>query len=390
MKNHLNCPVRGELNIKEKGTLNEFTEEYQRIECVKFLLNKGYPKENIDFEREIIKYGSSGRNSLRADVVVYKLNKSNINTNEEKIHNIILVAEIKKKSKDKEAAINYQLKPAFNQLKNCLYAIYWDDENRFFFTKESESENSILKLPLYGENFGSQSAPLLCFNDLQDISNSKKLLELLEQKIHNLGATNKNFRYKEIFKIFLAKYYDEKKNKNQKYLEFQLLNNEKNSEFNKRITSLYSDAFLYYSSSTPIKLETSFNLNENILKECVSLLQDYSLIKTNQLVLQDFFVYFAPILLRKELDQYFTPQELVNFIVESIEIDATSTFIDPCGGSGDFLVGVIKKALLKNIENIKENIHYWDISQDASNIASLNMILNGDGRLHAAPPRVVI
>ena len=60
-------------------------------------------------------------------------------------------------------------------------------------------------------------------------------------------------------------------------------------------------------------------------------------------------MYFAPTLLRKELDQYYTPQELVNFIVESIEITPTTTFIDPCGGSGDFLAGVIKKALLKKI-----------------------------------------
>ena len=72
--------------------------------------------------------------------------------------------------------------------------------------------------------------------------------------------------------------------------------------------------------------------------------------KTNQLVLQEFFMSFALILLRKELVQYYnTPQELVNFRVESLEVDSTSTFIDPCDGSGDFLIGVIKKAVLKNI-----------------------------------------
>lgn len=60
MQNRLYCPIRGELTIKQKDSLNEFTEEYQRIECVRFLLEKGYPKENIDFEREIIKYGHSG------------------------------------------------------------------------------------------------------------------------------------------------------------------------------------------------------------------------------------------------------------------------------------------------------------------------------------------
>jgi len=379
MKKNLNCPVRGELPVNERNHLQEFTEEYRRIECVRFLLEKKYPKENIDFEREIIKYGHSGRGALRADIVVYQSPKSNKIPHPNKLDNIILVAEIKKKSKDKKKGIHFQLKPAFQLLENCLYAIYWDDENRIFFKKGSESENSLLKLPRYGEEFKNK---LLCFHDLKSLSRPQIFLQALEQKIHNLGATNKAFRYKEIFKILLTKYYDEMKNKKSEYLHFQFLNKEKELELSQRLASLYNDAFIYYSSNTPIQLEKSFCLNENILKECVLLLQDYSLIKTHQSVLQDFFMSFAPILLRKELDQYYTPPELVHFIVESIEVDSISTFIDPCGGSGDFLIGVIKKALSKSIENINENIYYWDISQDASNVASLNMILNGDGRSH--------
>lgn len=189
----------------------------------------------------------------------------------------------KKKSKDKENAIHYQLKPAFHQLKNCLYAIiYWDDENQIFLTKDSEYEKSLLKLPLYGEKFESQ---LLCFGDLKDILKPKVLLTNLEQKIHNIGATSKDFRYKEIFKILLCKIFDETKNKNKEYLHFQILNQEEDTTaLAERITSLYSDAFTYYSSNTPIKLDTSFNLNDNILKECVFFLQDYSVIKTNQFV----------------------------------------------------------------------------------------------------------
>ena len=66
-------------------------------------------------------------------------------------------------------------------------------------------------------------------------------------------------------------------------------------------------------------------------------------------------MYFAPVLLRK--DQYYTPQELVNFIVESIEIPPTSTFIDPCGGSGDFLAGVIKKAYTSLLRSISNKIY---------------------------------
>ena len=40
MKKNLNCPVRGELPVNERYHLQEFTEEYRRIECVRFLLEK--------------------------------------------------------------------------------------------------------------------------------------------------------------------------------------------------------------------------------------------------------------------------------------------------------------------------------------------------------------
>lgn len=43
---------------------------------------------------------------------------------------------------------------------------------------------------------------------------------------------------------------------------------------------------------------------------------------------------------------------------------------------------MMKKALFQNINNVKENIHYWDIRQDASNLSSLNLIFNGEGRSH--------
>ena len=63
MQYKLICPVRGKLNINKTDNYEELSEEYRRIECVQFLIDKKYPKENIDFEREIIKYGHSGRNS---------------------------------------------------------------------------------------------------------------------------------------------------------------------------------------------------------------------------------------------------------------------------------------------------------------------------------------
>lgn len=73
------CPIRGELNIEEKAKDNiTFTEETRRIELVKFLLSKNYPKELFDFEKNVWDIGNSGRNHLRADLVIYNQSKIEI------------------------------------------------------------------------------------------------------------------------------------------------------------------------------------------------------------------------------------------------------------------------------------------------------------------------
>lgn len=109
---------------------------------------------------------------------------------------------------------------------------------------------------MYGEEFKNKS---ICFHDLKSLSQPRIFLKALEQKIHNLGATNKDFRYKEILKILLTKYYDEIQNKKRASLHFQFFYKEKDHELRQRRESLYNHAFLYYSSNTPIKLEKAFH-----------------------------------------------------------------------------------------------------------------------------------
>src|SRR5689334_22722026 len=68
----LYCPIRGTLKAKLKAKDGfTFTEEKRRIECINLLLAKGYPKDRIEAETIVLKFGHGGKNSLRADVVVY-------------------------------------------------------------------------------------------------------------------------------------------------------------------------------------------------------------------------------------------------------------------------------------------------------------------------------
>lgn len=70
---NLVCPIRGVLDATyfSKDGL-KITEEARRIECIKFLLSRKYPKDNFQCETAVIKHiGNSGRNALRADIVIY-------------------------------------------------------------------------------------------------------------------------------------------------------------------------------------------------------------------------------------------------------------------------------------------------------------------------------
>ena len=68
----MHCPIRGSIRaaLRAKDGLT-FTEEKWRIEFARLLLRKRYPKEHIAFDVPLRRFGHDGRNSLRADVVVY-------------------------------------------------------------------------------------------------------------------------------------------------------------------------------------------------------------------------------------------------------------------------------------------------------------------------------
>lgn len=354
----LTCPIRGIINVNKKAKDNiTDTEEARRIECIKFLLDKNYPEDLIDFEVNVWDIGNAGRNHLRADIVVYK-DKSQ--------KDIDIIVEVKRDSKNRLSAINNQLLPACIHT-NCNYGIYYDGVNNGLFIKEDgySKEISLLKLPIYNHTYNK--VPLI-FSELKNIENIMEIIDLVEQLLHNIGKT-KEEKYKEFFKIILSKYYDEKdKCDNNKPLEFQ-----ETIDIEKNIHSLYSKAKKYYSSS--VDLTESINVDKNILIEIVKLLQNYSLLKSRQDILQSLFMKFAASTLKTELDQFYTPIDVVEFIAGLLEISNVTKIIDPAGGSGDFLVGCIKI----NNESSK-NIYYWDYSKQAFEVAKLNMIISGDGR----------
>ena len=167
------CPVRGPLGASAlaKDGLTS-TEEARRVDFLHFLIDeRNYPPNHIRVEVVTLKnLGESGRNQLRADVIVYDHPWAKIANGDKKeqLGHAILVAEIKRESAKKSAGITQQLEPALLCLPRLdTLGAYWDDENRILFTKSVSKRgrheevlictDSIANLPDYGIAYHSKA-----------------------------------------------------------------------------------------------------------------------------------------------------------------------------------------------------------------------------------------
>jgi hypothetical protein len=159
------------------------------------------------------------------------------------------------------------------------------------------------------------------------INSNTKILDQIDQIFHNFGVS-KNLRHSEIIKIVLAKIYKES---NFNDYDFFIENNADKTSNN--IKQLYKKSLIQYNFNLNDEIQSS----SEIIYKIAEVLNSIKL--SNELSLsQDILMKFGPQFLKMDLDQYFTPREITDFISSIIIADSSRKIIDPAGGSGDFLM----------------------------------------------------
>jgi type I restriction enzyme M protein len=211
----LHCPIRGTLKIKAKAKDGlTFTEEKLRIDCIKHLVAAGYPSDRIKTETKILRVGHKGKNSLRADLVVFDRplkEVAGLPDQEQRAH-ILLIAEIKRENRDSLSGKEDQLKPALAFLpSNKALGIYWDDVEQILFYKQVTGaktlirEASITQLPAYG---GKLKFRAIHYSDLKSVPDLVKIFSRFDDILHQAGNDLEE-RYTILLQILLLKIYDE-------------------------------------------------------------------------------------------------------------------------------------------------------------------------------------
>ena len=221
----------------------------------------------------------------------------------------------------------------------------------------------------------------------------KKCKETIEKK----GMIRSDQSFKEMTKILLVKMNEERRAKNGKTNRFQMQILEKMAAANKvKITeqffALFKDAITEYPIYTD-KEEKIRIIDEDCVESVIKELEPWSFLGTGDDIKGAVYEIFLKSTLRGDFDQYFTPREIVDFIVRYADPKIGDVILDPACGSGGFLIQsflyVNQKITDSNIPEVESNKKFHNLidkclwggeaDEDLHLLAKINLIMHGDG-----------
>lgn len=264
----------------------------------------------------------------------------------------------------------------------------------------SERENNIIsdipirygKVPKYTFKKG---APEIVFGVGDRELRKPTRQELLNkfQQCHDIiwegGRRNPAEAFDEMSKLMFCKIWDERWiTKKGEYYRFQIGTHETKKEIASRVKEIYKKAQML----EPGVFEESIKVSDAIIYSVVQILQEISLSRADLDAKGEAFEHFLGKIFKGEMGQYFTPRELVRFMVSFLEPTEFDYVIDPACGSGGFLLEVLEQIREKlnkelDIEDAKDRWknfaldQVWgiEINSQLARVAMMNMILHEDG-----------
>ena len=189
-----------------------------------------------------------------------------------------------------------------------------------------------------------ESSEFLRKKDLKPSKNLKDTLNLINQHLYGKlkhTDTGTRARSKQIIFLLLCKLHDEVNKRDNEVLDFQIKFDEKldKNKLLKRIQDYFQENIKdLYKESGIFEIEENIRLNKELVFLIVSKIQEISLLHSSKDILSDVYEIFVSRSLKEDGGQFFTPPNVVKFIVRYLDPDINSKIIDPACGHGGFLL----------------------------------------------------
>jgi type I restriction enzyme M protein len=429
-------------DILIRNAKGEVLEEYYKWQFVYALINSGlYAKDYIGVEIRFPK-GSKTSAPLKIDGAIfdesdwithyhqYWLNRKPEDLEWLNAH-LLAVIEFKRGDKEIDKVFTGQVKPAMKEKDPAtayVLGIYYDIERLFLFhrrdglflrydeaknQKKDASKVGDLSLhlpdpysfiPSFDELKNRVHKPTKVdrtnrgYSDLDAITSiaTVQLQSALSDVLRALdkaGLVNQR-GYQILVETFALKIFDEKRNEKtpKKKLEFYILEEEASfhslaekpiENFIRRMKSIWAEAEGQYQKILSAKAIDWMNQNHvrAVVAVCVAF-QDFSFVRSAKSDLYQLVFYnFANTFKRDESAQFLTPLPVIEFLVDIVNPRDGETLFDPCCGISDFLSLSFVHAQAKKPgwQLDDANIYGVDLDENMIMLATLNMLLNGDG-----------
>ena len=213
------------------------------------------------------------------------------------------------------------------------------------------------------------------------------------QQCHDIlwegGRRNPAEAFDEMSKLMFCKIWDERWiTKKGEYYSFQVGTHETKKEVAGRVGDIYKKA----QELEPGVFVDPIKVEDSLIFSVVQILQEISLSRADLDAKGEAFEHFLGKMFKGEMGQYFTPRELVRFMVSFLEPAEFDYVIDPACGSGGFLLEVLEQVRTKLFSELEEKDadrrwrdfaldQVWgiEINSQLSRVAMMNMILHEDG-----------
>jgi len=401
------------LQQNKKRNYQNPEEKVQAETYLELILVYGYPKERVKNYVTV----TMGASTKEADIIVYDDDKCTLPK---------IIVECKKTEVSElefQQAVEQAFAYAYATARTIKYIwVTSGIKDKYFeFNKDKDERKDAPDIPNYGVDKlakykyakgGEDSTKVLekkieygkqKYFELKTVTEDEltRIFKQAHQALWAGGELNPTEAFDELDKLIFCKIWDERHpRKEGEPYSFQIFSEETEEkttkELYKRIITLYAEG----KNRDPEVFKDDIRLPPQKVKTVVGYLESVNLSATDLDSKGRAFETFMGSHFRGDFGQFFTPRNIVKFIVEVLPIKNTSRVLDTSCGSGGFLLYALDKVRKQasdcypnfeiNPKAAKDHWVYWhdfaaknlfgiEINEQIARTAKMNMIIHDDG-----------
>lgn len=380
------------ITYKAQNKRLRFTDPEEKVRANAYLsliLDYGYVSEQIDIEHAV----PHRVPNIFADIVVFA---------DKTLKSPLIVVECKREEAS-QGELNQAVEQGFGYANSLRAHYLWmtsgirnDYFNVWEYASNEREKNRLADLPRVGQKTASRARYVKGGEggfELKTVEEAE-LTRIFKQAHDALwagGKRNPAEAFDELDKLIFCKIWDERmaRKKGEPY-DFQVFSDDHGDDLKKRIQKLYENG----RAKDPEVFREDIRLSNAELQTVVGYLAATNLHKTDLDSKGRAFETFMTGFFRGEFGQYFTPRNIVKFIVDALPIGSESLVLDTSCGSGGFLLHALDKVRRQADEyHDKDSNEHWrhwhdfaecnlfgiEISEGIARTAKMNMIIHDDG-----------